>query len=252
MSRTRQFLITLFTISSLALSAAAAADGQPPRRDRYPDRSRSARENRYALSAYGGFRVFQFDSGLFGDNEVDFGITDGDFNGGRFGVEVDYALLPKLDISIGFGNASAETRASYLDFTYDDGGEIEHAASVSTTELTLGARFRLLRSPAPFRPYLVAGVSGIFYRYLEDGEFINFETFDIYYDAYEERSFLPGFFAGVGADFRVIQLPDGRQVDLFGEFRYARSQGEHADDFGGFGDLTVGRSGGLFGVRIRF
>lgn len=252
MSRIRHVLMTALAIFSVSTAAMASADGQPPRRDRYPSSSRSAADNRYALSAYGGFMAFQFDSGLFRDNEVDFGIADGDFSGGRFGLELDFAVLPMLDVSVGYSSSSGDVSASYLDFTYDDGREIEHGASLRTTEMTVAAKFRLARAPARFRPYLLAGASGTFYRYREDGEFINFDTSDIYFDSYEERSFLPGFFAGVGTDFRAIQAPDGRQVDLFGEFRYARSQGDHQDDFDGFGGLTIGRTGGLFGVRIRF
>ena len=253
MTRTRQVLMTLLATLCIATPTVAEDDGQPPRRSPYPDASqRSAPETRYAFSMYGGFRVLQVTSELFVANEFDFGITDDDFRTGGYGFEFDFAVLPRVDISIGFDNGDAETYGSYLDLVYEDGGEIEHAARMSMTELSLGVRVRLMGGSARVRPYLIAGATGAYYRYREIGDFVDFETADIYYDEFEEKSFLPGFFAGAGADFAIFRLPDGGRVELFGEFRYARAQGAHTEGFDGFGDLRLDRSGGLFGFRVRW
>lgn len=253
MTRTRHILMTLLATAAFATATAAAESGQPPRRGPYPDASqRSVRDTRYAFAAYGGFRVLNVTSDLFTANEFDFGITDDDLRTSGFGFEFDFAVLPRVDISIGFDNGDAETYGSYLDLVYEDGGEIEHLAQLAMTELSLGVRFRLLGGATRVRPYLIGGVTGAYYRYTEIGDFVDFDTADIYYDEFEERSFLPGFFAGAGADVAVVRLPDGGRVELFGEFRYARSQGEHTEGFAGFGDLKLDRSGGLFGLRVRW
>lgn len=253
MTHTRHFLLILLATAGLTATAAAEGSGQPPRRGPYPDAAqRSVRETRYAFSMYGGFRVLDATSELFAANEFDFGITDDDFRAGGYGFEFDVAVLPRVDLSIGFDSGDSETFGSYLDFVYDDGGEIEHSARLAMTELSLGVRFRLLGSSAPVRPYLIGGITGAYYRYTEIGEFVDFETADIYYDEFEERSFLPGFFVGAGGDVAVVRLPDGGRVELFGEFRYARSEGEHTEGFDGFGDLRLDRSGGLFGFRVRW
>ncbi len=253
MTRTRHILTTLLATACLATATAAAESGQPPRRGPYPDASqRSVREARYAFSSYGGFRVLNVTSDLFADNEFDFGITDDDFRTGSFGFEFDFAVLPRVDISIGIDNGNAETYGSYLDLVYEDGGEIEHSARLAVTDLSLGVRLRLLGGAARVRPYLVGGFTGAYYRYTEIGDFVDFETADIYYDVFEETSFLPGFFAGAGADVAVVRFREAGSLDLFGEFRYVRSQGQHTEGFDGFGDLRLDRSGGLFGIRVRW
>ena len=252
MTRTRHILMTLLATASFA-AATAAESGQPPRRGPYPDASqRGVRETRYAISSYGGFRVLNVTSELFAANEFDFGITDDDFRTSGFGFEFDFAVMPRVDISIGFDNGDAETFGSYLDLVYEDGREIEHEARLAMTDLSLGVRLRLLGGAARVRPYLIGGVSGTYYRYTEIGDFVDFETADIYYDLFEETSFLPGFFAGAGADVAVVRLRDGGRVELFGEFRYTRVQGEHTEGFDGFGDFKLARSGGLFGLRVRW
>lgn len=253
MTSTRHLLLILAAATGLAAAAAAEDAGQPPRRGPYPDASQqSVRDTRFALSTYGGFRVLNVASDLFEANEYDFGITDDDFLTGGFGFEFDVAVLPRVDVSLGFDTGDAETLGSYLDFVFEDGGEIEHSARLAMTELSLGVRLRLLGGSAPVRPYVIGGVSGAYYRYTEIGEFVDFDTADIYYDEFEEKSFLPGFFVGAGADVAVVRLPDGGRVELFGEFRYARAEGEHTEGFAGFGDLRLDRSGGLFGFRVRW
>lgn len=253
MNRARHTLITLLATACFATAALAENPPQPPRRTPYPDASqRSVRETGYAFSTFGGFLALSAESELFVSNEFDFGITDDDFLAGIFGFEFDFRVLPRVYVSVGFDTGDADTLGSYLDLVYEDGGEIEHSARLAMTGLSLGVRLHLLDGAARVRPYLIGGVTGAYYRYSEIGEFVDFETADIYYDEFEETSFLPGFFAGAGADVAVIRLPAGGRVELFGEFRYARVEGEHTDGFDGFGDLRFDRPGGLFGFRVRW
>ncbi len=233
------------------LPQAALAGEQPPRRGLSPNRSPAPSETRYSVAFHAGYRAFHLDSQLFADNEFDFGITDGDFTTALFGGEFDFEIVPLLSITAGLTASEAETTGSYLDFTYDDGSEIAHSAYLGVTEFTVGARFHLVGERSPFRPYVLGGISGTLYEYRESGDFVDFETADIFFDDYLEESFLIGFFAGAGADLAIVQRADQR-IDLYAEYRYSRSEGEHQDGFAGFGDLTLARSGGLLGIRLRF
>ena len=250
MTRTRHILMTLLATAAFVTATAAAESGQPPRRGPYPDASqRSARDTRFAFSTYGGFRVLNVTSDLFAANEYDFGITDDDLRTGGYGFEFDFAVLPRVDVSIGFDNGDAETYGSYLDLVYEDGGEIEHLAQLAVTELSLGVRLRLLGGSARVRPYLIGGISGAYYRYTEVGDFVDFDTADIYYDEFEEKSFLPGLSSPApGPTSPSCVCRTEAASSSFAEFRFARSQGEHTEGFDGFGDLRLDRSGGLFGL----
>ncbi len=252
MTRFGRSLTCLIAAACLAATAVAEEEAQPPRGSRDPDRSRSAGARpRYGFSAFGGFRALRIDSRLFDANEAEFGLTEDDFRSGRVGFELDYALLPMLEILVGFDTGQAETEGSYLDLVYEDGSEIEHSALLSLTDYTLGVRIRPFQQ-GRVSPYVVFGLARTLYKYSEQGEFVNFENFDIYYDELEERSSFTGFFAGAGFDFAVVRMPFGRRLDAFGEFRYARGEGGHRDEFAVFGDLGVARLGALFGLRVRF
>ena len=251
-TRFRRIGTCLLAAACLATVAVAEGEAQPPRGSRDPDRAPlTGARPRYGFSAFGGFRAVRMESRLFDANEAEFGLTGDDFRSGRLGFELDYALLPMLELFIGFDTGQAETHGAYLDLVYEDGSNIEHSALLGVTDYTLGARIR------PFRrgrasPYVVFGAARTSFEYSELGEFVDFQNFDIYYDELGERSSLAGFFAGAGFDFAVVQMPFGRQLDVFGEFRYSRNAGQHRDDFSDFGDLGVTRVGALFGFRVRF
>lgn len=252
MTRFARALTWLLAAACLATAAMAEGEAQPPRGTRSQDRPQpTGARPRYGFSAFGGFRVLQIDSRLFEANEAEFGLTEDDFRSGRLGFELDYALLPMLEILVGFDTGQAETHGAYLDLVYDDGSDIEHSALLSVTDYRLGVRIR------PFRqgrasPYLVVGIARTSYEYSERGEFVDFANFDIYHDDLGERLSLTGFFAGAGLDIAVVRMPFGRRLDAFGEFRYSRSAGQHRDGFASFGDLDVARVGALFGFRVRF
>ena len=247
MIRAGQVLVTLLVAASLTAPALAAGD-QPPRQTQHPDRPQFVPlEARYTFASYAGVRNLRIDSQLFDDNEVDFGITDDDFNSGRVGFELAFAVLPMVEVLVGFDTGETHAYGTQVnDFAQETRYEIEHSASLAMTEYSLGTRIRPMRG-ARLSPYLVLGVSGASYEYseVEVGSFLDENTFS-------ERLFLPGVFAGAGLDFAALRLPSGRWLDVFGEFRYANSRGKHSDTASSLGDLRIDRTGALFGLRFRF
>lgn len=233
----------------------AAAGYQPRRRPPFggqPSRSRGPSEPRFGLSLHTGYRSVGVDSTLFEDNEFDFGLDSGDFLAARFGMEFDFAVRPRFTVLLGIDSGSARTSASYIDFVFDDGAEIVHDAGLEIREIDLGVRLRLFGQPGgSLSAYVAGGAAGMLYRYWEDGEFVDFGTYDIFYDRYEESQFQLGAFFGAGAEVTVFRMPRGHAA-LLAEFRYATSNGEHRDSFDGFGSFVVTRTGVLIGMRLWF
>ncbi len=242
----------ILTAGAVLIGAAPAAEsGQPPYRGgayRAAPQPGSMAMPRSGLSMFGGASAFLPESDLFSDNEFDFGTSSRDLVGSRWGLEYHFAPIPNVEILAGVENGSRDFFSSYIDYVFENGGEIEHYTSYSFTDLTLGARVRMAPG-STFSPYLTGGFSGSFYRYQESGDFVDFTSpaQDIVYDEYEESSFLPGFFVGAGADYAF-----SLNFSVFGEWRLQYAEKAHEDDFAGYGDFRALRNGGAIGLRLRF
>lgn len=247
--RTASFLVPL-----LVATVAGAAE-QPPRRGGFPartSRSATAGEPRVAISFHGSIRYLtEIGSDLFTANAKDFGVTPAEEADGGFGLEVAFTPHHRFDLFFGAEWSESAYDSSYLDYTFDDGREIVHTTFISHTDLDLGVRFRFLGPGRALQPYVAGGVSGNYYRYAEDGDFVDFDTSEIFYDRFEERHLRPGFFLGAGFDYAVATGPRSR-IDLFGEARYSAYGGKHRDGFDGFGQIESHWVAGRLGVRFRF
>lgn len=236
--------------------AAAADDGEQPPRRGGPGAARSAArgggETRVALSFHGALRyLHQSGSELFTASAADFGQNLVEEFEGGYGAEIAFTVHPRLDVFFGAEWSESVYDASYLDLTFDDGSEIVHTTAFDATDLDLGVRFRFLPPGRAWQPYLSGGFSGSFYRYIEDGDFVDSDTNEIFYDRYEERQLLPGFFLALGVD-SVINRGRGSRLEVFGETRYSAYGGEHEDDYAGFGNIENHWLTGRIGFRFRF
>ncbi len=244
--------LAVFAASALLLPAALAAD-QPPRRPGDAERTRPrdaapAPPLRLGMSAHIGASALRPTGDLWSDNKLDFGTRNSDMVGLRWGIELHYAVHPHIDLLAGVEREERNFPSAYIEYVFDEGDEIEHVTEYSFTDLTFGARFRLTPPGSPFTPWLSGGFAGSFYRYDEYGDFVDFANDqDIVYDEYQESSFLPGFFVGAGADYRL-----NRGWSLFGEFRLNRFAASHQDDFADYGNFTAFRGYGALGFRFRF
>lgn len=251
--RPASLLVSL--VAPVALAAFAGAAEQPPRRGGFPARGgqgAAAGEPRVALSFHGSIRYLtEITSDLFEANEADFGVTPAGEADGGFGLEIGYTPHARLDLFFGAEWSESAYDSSYLEYTFEDGSEIVHTTFTELTDLDLGVRFRFLGPDAAARPYVSAGVSGNFYRYAEDGDFVDTETSDIFYDRFEERHLRPGFFLGAGFDYAMTRGPRSR-LDLFVEGRYSAYGGRHRDGFDGFGPIESHWVAARLGFRFRF
>ncbi len=204
---------------------------------------------RAGFSMHLGASAFLPEGELWEDNEFDFGTETGDLAALRWGAEFHYAVHPRVDLFAGVDLGKRNFPSVYIDYVFEDGSEIQHSTEYSFTDLILGVRVRPGPPRSRFSPWLQGGFSGSFYRYDEYGDFVDFGTpnQDIVYDAYQESSFLYGFFTGVGADYRFAP-----NWSLYGEWRLNYAGARHQDDFADYGDFKAWRTGGVMGLRLLF
>ena len=197
------------------------------------------------------FRLGRFsprmESALWTDNIVTFTVDEGDFDGFIGGVEVAIELSDYLDLAFGVETSSSTAFTMYRDFVRDDGTEIVQDLSLRTTPVTAGVRVLPLGKLHRVLPYVAGGAGFYFYEYREEGEFIDFSTFDIFGDFFIDRGLAYGGYIAAGAEVSLNRL-----AFLFGEYRRHWAQGTHGGDFRSFGRFDLTANEVSFGVNLRF
>jgi hypothetical protein len=182
----------------------------------------------------GGFVPGGEDSRTDGDvlvNNLDFlAFRVNDFNTGTVNGEWEFPLNDNIAASVGLGFSTRTVPSVYADYVEDDGSEIEQDLKLRVVPFTAALRFSPLGLSSPIQPYLGAGVGVFSWRYSESGEFIDFETGDVFRDR----------FIGSGATAGPVIFGGlafvGDTFGVGGEIRYQSAQGELPDDQGFSGD----------------
>ena len=180
-----------------------------------------------------------------------------DFLGGTFGVDAAVRLRPRLDVVLGGSSARSTERSEFRDFVDTEDNAIEQTTSLSRSPFTLGLRAYVLprgRSvgslawiPARFSPYV--GVSGgvMHYEFRQEGDFVDYETLDIFYDELVSSGWTPTAQAALGFDYS-LWAPVAVNV----EARYGYARASLDEDFVGFDRVDLSGVSTTLGLSFRF
>lgn len=204
---------------ALGLFAPAPADAQITRV------SNNASDLRQAVGVtFGGF----FPKGEDGRVDGDVLVADldslafeiGDFKGGTFSGEWLVGLGDFLEAGVGAGFYQRTVPSVYRGSVNANGSEIEQDLKLRVIPLTATVRF-LPAGRGSVEPYVGAGFGAFRWKYSEIGEFVDFKDSSIFRDRYlaDGTAYGPVVVGG-------IRFPFGDMMDVGGEVRYQRAEGD--------------------------
>jgi opacity protein-like surface antigen len=189
------------------------------------DREDVLRNNRTFLA----FEIDDFDSTTFGG---DFAVSVGSFIEVGVGLNYSHSTVPSVN----------------EDFVDEDGTEIFMEMKQKIVPLALTAKLFPLTRDANFQPYLGGGVQFNRWQYTEVGEFLDYDTGEIFRDSFTDDGVETGpvFLAGV-------RFPVGDNLLLGGEWRYATAKADLDPSLGFYGStLDLGGHSWLFTIAYKF
>jgi hypothetical protein len=173
-------------------------------------------------------------------------LERGDFDASAFAAEFAFRAHERADLVFGAGHASLKRGTELRHFEEDDegGAPIRQELRQSQTPLTMGVRAylippgravgRLAWVASPVAPYVGGGVGFMRGAVALEGEFVDFETLEIFYDRYRSSGLSPLLYAAAGAEVRL-----GRQLAVVAEARREWSEHELGPAFEGFEPLDL-------------
>ena len=195
----------------------------------------------------GGFAP-RGDSDLFDDVDELFAVRPRDFNGFTGGIEYSLGLGDRVELGFHLDGYGRTVTSSYRDFERGDGSPIFQDLQLNIVPLGASLRFLPAGRRARFSPYIAAGADVFFYKYEEQGEFVDFtsEDLEISSDAFVSEGAAAGFHAAVG-----LRVPVSHDFSVTGEVRYQQARTRMNDDFS-LNRLDLSGTSATLGVHLRF
>ena len=210
-----------------------------------------------AFIVRGGFASPMARGDIYSFLENQFTLNKGDFRSASVGADLLVGVAPRVDLDFGVGVSGNRSNSEFRHFVGTDDLPIEQTTSLTRVPLTGGARIYLApkgRSIGQFAwipnkivPYVGAGGGMMWYRLHQGGDFIDFQTTDVFNDEFESSGWAPTAHGMAGVDYAITP-----RLALTGEARYTWAKTQLGTDYTGFDGIDLSEFGVTVGLNVRF
>ena len=210
-----------------------------------------------SLTLRGGFAMADARSDIFSFVTEQLTLGKKDFGGVSFSGEYGVRLAPRLEAVLAVGVAGSNAPSEFRDFVDNEDLPIEQTTSLFRVPLTLGLKAYLTprgRSigryawiPAKLALYAGAGGGAMWYRFRQKGDFVDFETLEVFDDDLSSSGWTPTAHGSAGVDFSLT-----RRLTLALEGRYTWAKAKLGRDFVDFDPIDLSGSAVTLGLGFRF
>lgn len=183
-------------------------------------------------------------------------VERGAFDGFTVGGEVSWRWTERVDVTASLEYASASVGSEFRDWVDQDDRPIEQTTDLSRLPLTVSVKgylfergreiSRLAWIPTGWSPYVGGGAGILWYDFAQEGDFVDFETLDIFRDRFvSDGSTTTAHVLG------GVQLSLSRRMVVRGEYRHSWASAELGGDFVGFEPMDLGGGRLTVGVAVR-
>lgn len=214
-------------------------------------------EPRVRLTVRGGLDGATAGGDLFSFVTRQLTLERRDFRGGTLGVDAAIRLTPRIDAVLAGSFAKAAEQSEFRDFVDTQNNAIEQTTTLSRSPFTLGVRAYLLPRgqsvgtlawiPARFSPYVGAGGGAMYYKFRQVGDFVDYQTLDVFYDDLVSSGWTPAANAAFGFDFSLSAL-----VAVNFEAKYGYARASLGKDFVGFDRIDLSGVSTTLGLSLSF
>jgi len=213
---------------------------------------------RLSIGIFGGYAIPREGSDIYDFVQDELTIDDGDFRAFAFRAEVAVRATERLDVALDLGVTRKEVDSEYRDFIGTDDLPILQTTELSRVPVTLSAKYylkdrgrslsRFVWIPGSWAPYLGAGFGFVSYEFRQAGEFVDFQTLDIFRGNFASEGTAP-----------LAQILGGVDLSLSPRFllsmdaRYGWASHDLGLDFSDdFQDIDLAGAQLSAGFKIRF
>jgi hypothetical protein len=208
------------------------------------------------LSIRGGYAHASAGGDLFAETTDRFTLKKGDFSGFNLGGELAFRVAPRFDIGVDIGFAHASKSSDYRHFVDNDDQPIRQTTTFDRVPLTANVRAylsspgrsvgRLAWIPASVVPWIGAGGGAMYYRFRQEGDFINTSTNGVEPGTLQTTGWVPTTQGMGGVD--VTLTP---RMALTGDVRYTWAHSRPGGSYVGYDRIDLSGVSAALGLTFR-
>ncbi|WP_411281815.1 hypothetical protein [Gemmatimonas sp.] len=209
------------------------------------------------LSIRGGFARPSASSDVFSFVTERLTVNRGDFAGVSLASDLAIRVHSRVDVLLGTGLSTRVTRSEDRDFVDTDNLPIEQRTTFRRIPITAGLKLHLRPEgrtvsklawvPSKLSPYVAAGGGMMYYLFKQDGDFVDYQTRDVFSTTLRSSDVSAMAFGSVGTTYSLTT-----HVGLNAELRYEHARGALSSDFRDFSPIDLSGVGLTAGFLFRF
>ena len=195
-------------------------------------------------------------SDVFAQSVTDLTLNKRDFSGLTIGGDVAFAIGQRFELALDAGWSHARKGSEFRKFIDNKNLPIEQNTTFDRVPLTANLRYSLAPAgrsigalawiPTKVVPWIGAGGGMMYYRFRQDGDFVNFNNGNVFPSTIESSDWTPALQGMGGADFTLTP-----HVALRADARYVWAKADLSRSFAGFGPIDLSGVQGTLGLTYR-
>jgi len=210
-----------------------------------------------AFTLRGGWALARAKSDLFAFTTENLTLNRSDFSSPDLEADLSFRINPRTEVVVSSGLSGVNRESEFRNFIDNSGNPINQSTSFRRIPVTMSVK-RYLTSPGRaigrfawipnrFASYVGAGAGGLYYKFRQAGDFIDFKTSNVFSSIYESDGWTHTEHLLAGFDYAL-----GPRFALNTEARYQFASAKLSNDFSGFERLDLSGLSTTVGLAIRY
>lgn len=208
------------------------------------------------LGARVGYAIPRANSDIFDFTREELTVEKEDFNAVALAADLGIRLSDRIDLALGLGYENSQIDSESREFIGTDDLPILQTTDFRRVPFTVGLKAYLTERgrrisdlawiPGKLAPFVGGGVGFMWYEFEQEGEFVDYETLDIFYDYFSSSNGSLLGYVTAGLDYSL-----GLRWILTAEARYSWASADMGQSFIGFDKIDLNGLRAAFGFSVR-
>ena len=207
----------------------------------------------------GGYALANAGSDVFSEATTQLTLDKRDFSAFDVGGDISYSLGARTDLVFDGELTSAKKPSEFRKWVDNNDQPIRQSTTFRRIPLTMAVKYYLADRgrevsqfawiPKQYAPYVSLGGGAMYYRFKQDGDFVDFQPpYNVFSTTIESSGWTPMGQGAAGVEYNV-----GPWLALTGEGRYVWAKATlDPNAFEGFDKIDLTGFAGTVGFRVRF